>query len=92
MLEMKYKLLKDLPEVKAGSIFEENQKDIFSCSIGNNKSTSYPLDYIKLYPDWFKPIEEPKFTIEEIEKECIRLGWHDLTISIFTKSLLKSKK
>ncbi len=87
----KYKLLKDLPEVKAGAIFEEMERGIFGCVIDTGHSTKYPLEYIVKYPEWFKLIEEKEFT----ESDMINFGrwaFNSLSPVVFANNLRMKEK
>lgn len=56
---MKYKLLKDLPGVKSGTIYEIQDN---GWALGNNPADT-PFDMVHVsaledYSDWFEPVEE----------------------------------
>lgn len=60
---MKYKLLKDLPTLKAGAIFQEIVREVDDSKIlkeydSNNKNTML-VSEIKNFDEWFEKIEEP---------------------------------
>lgn len=57
--ETKYRLKKDLPEIKAGSFFilVENS-DVYECGRESGKYTHLPTSYVENNPDWFEPIED----------------------------------
>jgi len=58
---MKIKLLKDLPSVKAGAIFEEDKKRGVFVHIyqefGKNIDYSFRRDTVLKNPDWFEEIK-----------------------------------
>jgi hypothetical protein len=58
---MKIKLLKDLPSVKAGAIFEENEKRgvfIFNYQeFGQNIEYAFRRDTVLKNPDWFEVVK-----------------------------------
>lgn len=53
----KYKLIKDLPDVKAGTIFQYNEgfTSEYYEYIENNQSKKYSIDIVENNPDWFVP-------------------------------------
>lgn len=58
---MKYKLLKDLPEVGNGSIFEQH-KSLYNYFAAECSNLSYSKEFIDSNPSWFAPY---KFTTED---------------------------
>ena len=59
---MKYKLLKDLPTIKAGTIFQEITREVDGSKIlkeynSNNKITIL-VNEIKNFDEWFEEVEE----------------------------------
>ena len=59
---MRYKLLKDLPDVKAGVIFEHRSGWCVSLNT-KEREINYPITIVNSNPDWFEKIEEPKFKV-----------------------------
>lgn len=60
---MKYKLLKDLPTIKAGAIFQEITREVDGSKIlkeydSNNKNTML-VSEINNFDEWFEEIKEP---------------------------------
>ena len=66
-----YKVIKDIPGIKAGEILKENM-DTGYFSTGEN-SRIYEKEYLKRYPDFFEEVKEldKLFTIEDMEKAYI---------------------
>jgi len=52
----KYKLLKDLPDLKAGAVFEFDEFKYYSC--GNYHTYCFHHEELERYPDWFQEIKE----------------------------------
>jgi hypothetical protein len=67
----RYKLLKDLPWIKAGVIFEE-QKYSGQITI-INKEYNYLFRETEILPDWFEEIQEDKFNKYRVIKEIYQL-------------------
>lgn len=69
----KFKLLKDLPNLKAGTIFEETVADHYTTITGDKWGDGDNLYYgsqtIKNNPEWFSEIFEPK--PQEIIEGCL---------------------
>lgn len=60
-MEKKYRLLKDLPGARAGTIFKPRSRS----SILFNGADDSPLFYersLELHSDWFEKIDEKKYT------------------------------
>lgn len=63
---MKYKLLKDTPTIKAGTIFEEVVSDFYASKqltritpIGAKTSPEFTIQDIDNFDEWFEEMEEP---------------------------------
>jgi hypothetical protein len=56
---MNYKLLKDLPELKAGNIFEfKKGSDNYCCQMSETVFYFMPKDMVENNPEWFQLIPE----------------------------------
>jgi hypothetical protein len=57
---MKYKLLKDLPDLPAGAIFELTYKDWYQAKRQGRDGWVYAFneEALKENPDWFAPISQ----------------------------------
>jgi hypothetical protein len=92
---MKYRLLKDLPTIKAGAIFQEITREVDGSKIlkeydSNNKNTML-VSEIKNFDEWFEEVEptdsihwKPKngdgyFFIDSWGDVCFNL-WNDKTV------------
>ena len=78
---MKYKLLKDLPTLKAGAIFQEIVREVDDSKIlkeydSNNKNTML-VSEIKNFDEWFEKIEEPLDSIHWEPKHGDEYFWID---------------
>jgi len=62
----KYRLLKDLPGILAGTTFIYNVSDDNYQIQGCLSKHQYELDYIESFPDWFEEIQEAKFTEQDM--------------------------
>lgn len=63
----RYRLLKDLPSLKAGAIFDwDDARKVFSCD-GKPTLWNYPAYEINKNPDFFQPIPEEPVSEERIE-------------------------
>lgn len=57
----KYRLLKDLPDLKIGTIFKQDEcgeKYGYTSDITAGAIINYTEYYLKLHADWFEPVEE----------------------------------
>ena len=80
---MKYKLLKDTPTIKAGTIFEEVASDFNQCKelvriapIGAKTSPQFTIQDIDNFDEWFEEMEEPTDSIHwkpKIGERCFIL-------------------
>ena len=64
-LYKKYKLLKDLPNFKVGTIlywdlWREIYTEFFYIGSNDNPKIKYKIDFLKDNPSWFEPIGEAK--------------------------------
>ena len=66
---MKYKLLKDLPGLKAGAIFE-SEFDQYICDYGDDDRYSFPEDTVEASAEWFESILEDQLAAEF--EDCFR--------------------
>lgn len=76
---MKYKLLKDLPTIKAGAIFQEITREVDGSKIlkeydSNNKNTML-VSEIKNFDEWFEEMEEPTDSIHWKPKKDDEYFW-----------------
>ena len=57
---MKYRLKKDLPDYKAGEIFEFDGVSLYKAQTLDEKNTpgQWPMRYVENNPEWFEPIED----------------------------------
>lgn len=62
----RYKLLKDLPSVKAGTEFLWSHEDQWRATTEDNNLWDLPESVLIKYPEWFSPIEEVKKEIEKL--------------------------
>lgn len=76
---MKYKLLKDLPWIKAWTIFKEKDWDILRYSNYLKADETYYVyvDYAKKYPDFFEPINEREVIYPDNLMEWYVVGVYD---------------
>lgn len=66
--QKRYKLLKDLPDIKAGNIFEYSEEDeTYDYTAQNGEACWYKKHYVENNPEWFAPI--PEETIQTQEKD-----------------------
>ena len=72
---MKYKLLKDLPTTKAGTIFEEVISDFYASKqltritpIGAKICPQFTIQDIDNFDEWFEKIEEPTTSVRRTPK------------------------
>ena len=59
---MNYKLLKDIPDVMAGTIFEWNEDQVRYDAQGCSEY-GHPKSMVEDNPEWFEPIEEERVKI-----------------------------
>lgn len=76
---MKYKLLKDLPTIKAGTIFQEITREVDGSKIlkeynSNNKNTML-VSEINNFDEWFEEIKEPVDSIHWKPKKDDEYFW-----------------
>lgn len=63
-----YRLLKDLPYVKAGSIFKKTTySEDFECNSIDSSSYRYKEKEMLQLPEWFEPVADTPPQIEEIK-------------------------
>lgn len=81
---MKYKLLKDTPTIKAGTIFEEVTSDydelkelVRITPIGAKTSPQFTIQDIDNFDEWFEEIEEPTDSIHWKPKHGDEYFWID---------------
>lgn len=81
---MKYKLLKDTPTIKAGTIFEEVTSDydelkelVRITPIGAKTSPQFTIQDIDNFDDWFEEIKEPVDSIHWKPKHGDEYFWID---------------
>jgi len=76
MKEIKFKLLKDLPLIKAGVISTYNPSTFQYCFL-NDTGQEYYLseEYITKCPDWFEEIKEPKMVWQKSENRETETQW-----------------
>lgn len=79
---MKYKLLKDTPTIKAGTIFEEVTSDydelkelVRITPIGAKTSPQFTIQDIDNFDEWFEEIEEPTDSIHWKPKKDDEYFW-----------------
>jgi hypothetical protein len=73
----KFKLLKDLPGIKAGTIAEWNgmlEEYVFASAVG------YTEEEMKKYPDWFQEIPDKWPRDIRIEVQEMAMGGYLLTV------------
>jgi hypothetical protein len=81
----KYKLLKDLPDLKAGAIFEyfdefkpDNPwyrvKTIISPTETEFSSSQYTLKFLKDETEWFEEVQELKYTDSDMREFAVYVG------------------
>lgn len=80
MIIKKYKLLKDLPRLKAGAIFEHREYDKEHPDRGNMGCGCLILGWTYIFPgqlvenrEWFEPIEDSK----KIHQKILSRWWKD---------------
>ena len=81
---MKYKLLKDTPTIKAGTIFEEVASDfnqwkelVRIAPIGAKTSPQFTIQDIDNFDEWFEEIQEPTDSIHWEPKHGAEYFWID---------------
>jgi hypothetical protein len=63
----KYKLLKDLPEAKAGTILTPGDlKDVYEYPCSSGAKSWYANALVENTPEWFQEIKEPKWTDDDM--------------------------
>lgn len=68
-----YKLLKDLPNIKAGTVLTQCKGDgTYHCKDGRGLPAHIRSSVVEGYPDWFEPIDPNKITIELKISETIK--------------------
>ncbi len=94
-MSKRYQLLKDLPDLKAGVIFER-RGDItmpthrdYSFSIEGGKRWWYSPALVENNPDWFKPIEDKEPTALNLDDKCLSLN--DVMDCIYTWEEIKKQ-
>src|SRR5687768_6752191 len=72
-MNKKYRLLKDLPEIKAGEIFLfVEQHDTYECKRSGGKYIHLPRSYVENNPEWFEKVKEQEWEI--VAYKCKFLG------------------
>ena len=66
---IKYRLKKDAPMDKAGTIFELHDNDGFKWLASDKCETQYPINLVDNFDEWFEVAEEPKKEPEWVRKQ-----------------------
>ena len=85
----KYRLLKDLPNTKAGEVYKQTDdgSNYICRSLSNNWDTVYPREYIEHNPTWFEEIKEKeRIEVRDVSKpelfvEGLKVKW-DFVVSL----------
>lgn len=71
---MKYRLKKDAPMDKAGTIFELHDNDGFKWLASDKCETQYPLNLVDNFDEWFEEVKESEWVRKQIKQ--IEFGEH----------------
>jgi len=81
MEQKKYRLKKDLPDCKAGAIFEYELDTIYVHSTNGKHYLSYHKDIVENNPEWFEEVKED--TLKSIVNKYTPFSFYD--VKNFTK-------
>jgi cyclopropane fatty-acyl-phospholipid synthase-like methyltransferase len=81
-MSKKYKLLKDLPDCKAGTILELSEDgESYDYKAQDGAECWYRRHYVESNSDWFQLVEEPKNEEQDSIAEIIEMWRNDYTMT-----------
>jgi hypothetical protein len=84
MKPKKYKLLKDLPDLKAGAVFEwDENNERYYCKVGDDFEYKYQPIYLESNPDWFEEVKEEEIVFDTALCEFNGNRFHEVNIGPF---------